>query len=71
MFNGREMCYIIMCGACLRIRRGARGCCRVVLAAKKHLVISKLVSNFATLLSAVDYAKTMSNPLGKRWLRCV
>ena len=31
---------------------------------EKHLVISKLVSNFATLLSAVDYAKTMSNPLG-------
>ena len=38
---------------------------------EKHLVISKLVSNFATLLGAVDYAKTMSNPLGKRWLRCV
>lgn len=31
---------------------------------EKHLVISKLVSNFATLLSAVNYAKTMSNPLG-------
>ena len=31
---------------------------------EKHLVISKLVSNFASLLSAVDYAKTMSNPLG-------
>ena len=31
---------------------------------EKHLVISKLVSNFATLLSAVNYAKTVSNPLG-------
>ena len=38
---------------------------------EKHLVISELVSNFASLLSAVKYAKTMSNPLGKRWLRCV